>query len=233
MKYKYLYEVFNPNTGEFYIGSRVSKVKPILDTKYMGSMKRWKPNKEELQKTILYIFNKEVSNEKLLLYEAEIIKMFIDDKLNRNYLIPPYRFFVKEFTKKHREKIRLANLGKKVSEENKLRMKIYNKGKSKRKGTKHTKETINKISKANKGKPSPNKGKKASEETKYKQSIAHLGQVSAKKINVIQKNLQGILIEEFNSLSEASKKTGISMGSISNSLNGKIKNPRKFLWEKK
>ena len=38
-KYHYTYKVYDEQTGQFYIGSRTSKVEPTLDIAYKGSMK--------------------------------------------------------------------------------------------------------------------------------------------------------------------------------------------------
>jgi len=53
VKVHYTYIVNNRETGEFYIGSRSCNCKSEEDIKYMGSMVAWKPNKNDLIKTIL------------------------------------------------------------------------------------------------------------------------------------------------------------------------------------
>lgn len=78
-------------TGEFYFGSRTSKLHPTNDC-YFGSMKVWKPNKKNLKKIIL---KEEFNNrEDAIEYEKLIIKQFINDPLNRNYNIPHTNFYV-------------------------------------------------------------------------------------------------------------------------------------------
>ena len=50
MKRFYIYRIEEKFTKEFYWGSRTCKCVPKEDP-YMGSMKTWKPNKENLIKT--------------------------------------------------------------------------------------------------------------------------------------------------------------------------------------
>ena len=51
--YHYVYKLELPETKEYYFGSRTSKVEPIKDVYYLGSMKSWKPDKKKLVKTII------------------------------------------------------------------------------------------------------------------------------------------------------------------------------------
>lgn len=46
-------------------------------------------------------------------------------------------------------------------------------------------------------------------------------------------NLEGNFIKEFNSISEASKKTNTNRTSLSQCLNGKLKSANKFIWKRK
>jgi len=89
-KNHYLYKVTDRTTGEYYIGSRTCKCKPIDDTRYLGSPSTWKPNKKNLIKEILEegFENREMALEK----ESELIRKYIDDPLNRNYYIPTRGF---------------------------------------------------------------------------------------------------------------------------------------------
>lgn len=77
-------------TGEFYFGSRSCACNPMLDIKYLGSMKIWNPNKANLVKEIIkYDFADRTSATK---YEAMIITNHYYDDLNRNYSIPGQKF---------------------------------------------------------------------------------------------------------------------------------------------
>jgi len=87
----YTYMLINRPTGEFYIGSRGSKIEPNLDT-YMGSMKTWKVDKTLLDKVIIRTFS---TREDVMKHESELISLFIKDPLNRNYYIPDKGFYNK------------------------------------------------------------------------------------------------------------------------------------------
>lgn len=52
------------------------------------------------------------------------------------------------------------------------------------------------------------------------------------KIKVKQYNIKGELVNSFNSISEASNKTGVSAGAISMCINNKRKTANKFIWKK-
>lgn len=91
-------------------------------------------------------------------------------------------------TEETKNKIRIAHLGMKLSEEEKKRRKeIYSKLpketklKISRIGTKHSKETKKKISNALKGKPAWNKGKKLSKEHIRKVTLASIGRKHTKE----------------------------------------------------
>lgn len=86
----YVYKLEDIKSGEFYFGSRTCHTN-IEDDHYMGSPKTWKPNKENLQKTIL---KSDFENrEDALLYEKEIVEENINHPLNRNYSIPNTGFY--------------------------------------------------------------------------------------------------------------------------------------------
>lgn len=84
MKSYYVYQVIDPLTDEFYIGSRGFDGDPKDDT-YTGSPYNWdKP--ENLKKIIIRSgFN---TMEEAISYEREMIIANIDNPLNRNYSIP-------------------------------------------------------------------------------------------------------------------------------------------------
>ena len=86
----YVYKLDDPITGEYYYGSRQCHC-PIKDDTYMGSYVSWKPkDKSRLIKTIVKSnFRK---RETAVKYESKLIKEHIDNKLNRNYHIPPNTF---------------------------------------------------------------------------------------------------------------------------------------------
>jgi hypothetical protein len=87
--YYYVYRLEHIETNQFYIGSRLSKVHPSLDS-YMGSMKTWKPDKTKLRKIII---KNDFDNRKdTIEYESLLIKENISNPLNENYHIPSERF---------------------------------------------------------------------------------------------------------------------------------------------
>ena len=68
-----------------------------------------------------------------------------------------------------------------------------------------------------------------------KENIRHsykLGLSNNYRIKVNQYDLKGELVGEFKSISEASIKTGVLTGDISQCINGKRKTANKFIWKK-
>ena len=102
----YVYQITDPNTGEFYFGSR-SYDDPVNDD-YMGSYITWNPEDENrlVKEIIKDDFD---TREDAIKYEAKLIEESITDKLNRNYYIPNKGF--------HRYGIPSWNSGISMSEE--------------------------------------------------------------------------------------------------------------------
>lgn len=132
----YVYRIEDRKTGEFYFGSRTCKCNIEEDT-YMGSMKIWKPNKQNLYKVIL---KSDFENrENAILYEKKLVEENIKRRLNRNYSIPNTGFYYggepetnpnygklrntewklqqSERMKEYYQKNKATNLGRKFSEE--------------------------------------------------------------------------------------------------------------------
>ena len=87
--YHYTYKLEHLETGEFYFGSRSSKIHPSIDS-YLGSMRNWRPDKSKLIKTIIrYDFQ---NREDCILSERELILEHRKDSLNRNRHIPGVGF---------------------------------------------------------------------------------------------------------------------------------------------
>lgn len=109
------------------------------------------------------------------------------------------------------------------------------------KGHKCSNETRDKISQANKGRPSPNKGRKMSEELVLKNSISHKGQNAWNKgrpWNADEKAKCGgkpVLCVELNKIyrtaHEASAELGIDFSSICKCRKGKVKTAGGFHWK--
>jgi hypothetical protein len=88
--YHYVYRLDHLETNEYYFGSRSSEMHPSLDP-YMGSMKKWKPDKAKLRKTTIKDdFKTRID---AILFESNLISNHINNELNRNYHIPPHKFY--------------------------------------------------------------------------------------------------------------------------------------------
>ncbi len=168
--FHYTYRLTDPNTNEFYIGVRSCKC-AIKKDSYMGSMKAWKVDKSTLVKEIIGTYETRVEANKA---ESEIITLYIDNPLNRNYHIPPFTFhnYGRKLSDEHRKKLSEAHKGKKLSDEHKKKLSDAKKGnKAWNKGKKASDEHRKKISEALKGK----KRSPRTEETKKKLSDANMG----------------------------------------------------------
>jgi hypothetical protein len=204
IKVHYTYIVNNRETGEFYIGSRSCNCKSEEDIKYMGSMVAWKPNKNDLIKTILN--NKFLTREEAIKEEIQLIKENINNPLNKNYNIPGLGFHNtgRVFEKSVRDKMRLARLG----------------DKNPRYGNPHSEETKEKIRiKA--------KGRIYSEETRKRLSDARI------KKPVLQFDKDMNFIKEYESIKVAGENTKTDKGDISKVCNNKQKSAGGWIWKLK
>ena len=136
-----------------------------------------------------------------------------------------------------KEKLRIANTGKKVSEETKQKLKQINLGK------KQSYETIKKRSLSLTGKKRPdsvklklsiyrlnnplcpNLGKKLSKETIEKRSLKRI-------IPINQYDLSMTFIKTWNSATEAGKILNLNSGNISSCCRGKRNHVGGFIWKK-
>ena len=96
-------------------------------------------------------------------------------------------------------------------------------------GRRHTEDELQKMRTSRKSRSktgeSPLKGTKIPEERKKKI------QSSSSKKSVLQKNLDGSIVMQYSSLSNASRCTGINLGNISSCCNGRIATAGGFMWE--
>jgi len=124
------------------------------------------------------------------------------------------------------EKLKKSNTGKRHTKESKEKMSFFQK---QRKREPLSEEVKNKISNSQKGEKSIWFGKKQTEEHKYnvKQGVKHV----LKK--VLQYDLNGNFIKEFESISEASLKTSYSQSHISKCIKGKRKTHNNYIWKEK
>lgn len=76
-------------------------------------------------------------------------------------------------------------------------------------------------------------GKKHSEETKYKMRMSHSGSNNTNSKKVLQYDLSGFLIKEWNSTGEVGRELKISQGNISSCCLGKQKTAYGYIWKYK
>ena len=122
------------------------------------------------------------------------------------------------------------------SDETKRKISEANTGRvSSMKGRKHSKETKLKMSisqkKVKSDKRGRRKGRKRSKETILKMSLAKKGRPAANKRDILQIDLEGNLIKEWASITEAQKMTGFT--GIANALTHICKTSGGFTWKYK
>jgi hypothetical protein len=186
MKYYYTYKVTLPETGEFYIGRRLSSVPPEKDSNYKGSMKAWKVDKSILHKEILETYS---NLEDLEVAEIQLIEATINHPLNRNAHIPSKGFSTAglELTEEHKQKISIGykNLPEEKKQEKRLKTSAFHKNRAKtesqkkrlsesHKGKVFTEEHRKNISKGGEGNSNA-KGSIRSDEMKNHLSTLHKG----------------------------------------------------------
>ncbi len=102
-------------------------------------------------------------------------------------------------------------------------------------GKVHSEYTKRKISNSLLGEKNPRFGKKfpykPRKYDKEKRSIVHKGQIPINKINVLQIDYDNTVLNQYESLSEASIKTGIDISNISRVVNGKRKTAGGYIWK--
>ena len=259
----YVYEITNLVNGMKYIGKRTCKCS-IEDDNYMSSSSLVKKaikkyGIENFKKDIIFICETEEEAYKKEEYYIALKNAVVD----RNY----YNLcgggkgigsgennhrFGKKITERHRKILIESNKGKVMSDESKLKMSKYWKGKRVGEsnpfyGKTHTeearkkmsiasssktmsKEARKKISEALKGEKSPRYGKSLTDEVKEKISISRKGKLVggdnpwAVKVICIDTG------EVFDSISEASRKYGINVPNITACCKGRRKTAGKMQW---
>lgn len=103
----------------------------------------------------------------------------------------------------------------------------------KQKGRKLSKETRMKISDSLRGKPGRNTGNKHTDETKQKISQSKQGTISWNAQAVVQMDIDGNILKEWQSGKFAANSLGLSQGNIWMVLNGKRNSCGGFKWKKK
>lgn len=242
-KSHYIYKITDPQTGQFYFGSRTCEGSPYNDDDYMGSMVTWKPkNRDRLIKEIIKDDFK--SREEAIQFESRIIEENIDNELNENYNIPSKGFcnYGRVFSEEHIRNLRESHLGNKLSINTKRKIskamqgvKFSNERKTKISkaisGITRTEKTKRKISNSLK-KVFSNKenhpfyGKSLSNE--HKINLRHSKKDKCKP--VYQLNLDDNIINEYISTSLASNTTGISKVNIRRVCNNERKTAGGYKW---
>ena len=246
--YHYVYKLELPETKEYYFGSRTSKVEPIKDIYYLGSMKTWKPDKKKLVKII--IKSDFENREDCIRYERELIIEHCFDVLNRNAHIPGVGFKtigLGQYVDKNNKIYRVSKdddlvlngllkpfwTGKKHSEDSKKKMSDSALGK------KISDETKKKMSEYWKGKPKTDKTKKKmsdsakGENNNYVRYLKRTGLPHVNSKLVLQYTITGEFIKEWVNANIASKELGLSYKAINGCLLGKCKTSQGFIWKYK
>ena len=184
MSYFYIYKMTHPETNEFYIGRRTSKINPIEDTSYRGSSSTWY---SILPKDVINeILIKEILDENIKsskeLNESEIkwISDNIKNPLCKNAHIPSKGFYCKSVSEETREKISKSLKSYIYTEEHRLNNSNAQRGKIIKEEHKNkisnsiksimNEERLKKMSENQKGKEPWNKGSSLSEE--HRQNIS-------------------------------------------------------------
>ena len=150
--------------------------------------------------------------------EEMFIRLF--DSINEGYNTSSYGSGNYERTEESKRKMSESHIGKHFSEENKKKLSEA------LSGHEVSEETRKKISDAL-------TGITFSEEHKKKISEAHKGKVYAPIKAVLQFSKDGELIEEYSSIHEAERHTGLSASNICACCKGKYKSAGGFIWKYK
>lgn len=248
-KVGYIYMITNPS-GKIYVGStidfkrRIMQYKNLLaksQTKLYNSLLKYGWDNHVFEVIMIVNINDMLKYETLTGWGFNVLEKNIGLNLRLPKLGDVYNC-VSEETKK---KISESNKGKKMSEEAKFKMKESKKNMSE--------ETKLKISNSSKGRiiseetrkkiSEKIKGKKHSEETIKKMIISkknfkfsNENIIKMAKINkkpIIQMDLNQNVIEEFDSITEASIKLLIGIKNIGECLSGRSKTAGNFKWKYK
>lgn len=183
----YIYRLEDKTTGEFYWGVRTCRCDP-KDDKYMGSMLRWKPNKENLIKTTII----EYENRQQAAKAEEIVISFYIDKnkfpLNRNYAVG--HFFERSYTSLSIEqKLKMSKALKGKPKSDTMKRKVSESLKTSIKFKEYVSKEKPKRSEESRKKTSESlKGRQVSEETRKKISAANKNHIPWNKGKTKQTN---------------------------------------------
>lgn len=200
----YVYICTHRITKEYYIGYRAkNKLPSYLDLpKYKTSSKLVKPNFGEFEWCIVAEFFNDYD---AFTHEQHLITECINDPLNINgFVNGNFSMLNRKMSEHTKRQMSVSAKGKVVSDITKQKMSVAQSNRTvehrakigaKHKGKIMSLESRNKMTKAKKGKPSPNKGKKMTDEQKQKISKAHIGkkhphsEKTKQKISIAHKNI--------------------------------------------
>jgi group I intron endonuclease len=231
-----IYKITNPN-GKIYIGQSVD-----IERRWYHYNKKDIRNQPLLNRSITKYG---VENHKFEIVEECNIEQLNEREIYWTYYynaIHPYGLVLRiggrsgHLSEEMKRKIGNGNKGKIVSDDTKQKISLSKMGNQYRLNTLHTKETKQKMSKSH-------IGKKDSEKTKQNKSQSAKGRVKTAewrqnisnshptKKPVEQYNLEGVKINEYISINEAARQTGIRVADISACCNGKQKTAFGFIWK--
>lgn len=228
MSKKGIYKIVNVINGKIYIGSASSKG---------GLIKRWNEHKSSLKRN--KHSNKHLQSAWNKYGEGSFIFEIIEIVENVEIILEREQFYLDTLLPEYNIcKIAGNTLGVKLSEEHKKRIsdiaKLRIGDKNPFYGKTHSENNKKISSKRMKGKYSGDKhplfGKKHTEETKLKQSEIKKGKASKTKIMIKQLDLNGDLINVWDSITEASNSLNKGNGNIVSCLKGRIKTAYGFIW---
>lgn len=212
----YVYRLVDPKTNEFYFGVRTCECDPNED-EYMGSYKRWHPEDDQrLEKTILLVFD---DRDKAFKCEHKLIGRFSPHPKNRNYHNNKnFTFYNGSHSQETKERISKKMTGRKLTKEHKRKVKENH-------------------AKPNLGKEAWNKGKKFPEWSGENHWLygKHHSLETKKKMgrSVIKQSKENEYIEEFYSMAEAERQTGIFKANIQKVCAGERNTAGGFKWKYK
>ena len=189
-------------------------------------------------KVLLYCVKKD-----LLFYEQLVIDLYDFKKELYNLSPTAGNNLGVKYSRKSREKLRKANLGKKMSEESKKKISIAMQNPSEETrekmrqnnlGKKLSDETKRKISKGNKGSKNAWYGKKFSKEYKKKLSEARINSPNVKRRTPVKAFCfkTGNFVGKYKTISECANKLKLQQSAISRVLNNQYKQTKGYTFKK-
>lgn len=241
----YVYKLTCRVSNEYYFGSRGCKVDPTIDN-YLGSMKSWRPIKENLHKEILKSDFK--SREEAMFFERNLIIKHKSFELCKNAHIPGVGFHAQglgQFVDKNGKVYRLDKndplvtngsfspfwKGRKHSKESKIKM--SNSAKDRVISSEMEKQRRSRISKSNMKSKSKEhiENIRKSKLGKNNPMFGKTGNNNKLSKPVIQYTLDEVKVKEWDNARIAAKELGLSYSAINANCNGRTKSSGGYLWK--